>query len=66
MVSLSLKGLKVLSGQVFYAPCHCGLDLRHTDRIINRVHLSAMANNKLINGHDSSDTRQTGGGMDGR
>jgi len=44
MVSLSLLGFKLLSGQGFNVPCHCDLDLLPTDRKINGDHLWVMAN----------------------
>jgi len=46
MVSLSLTGYKLLSGQGFDATGHCDLDLSPFDPKINRDHLWVMANHE--------------------
>jgi len=43
MMSLSLIGFKILSGEGFYVQGHCDLALWLTDPQINREHLFAMA-----------------------
>ena len=43
IVRLRLIGLNALSGQGFYAPNHCDLDIWPTDFEINRDHLWVVA-----------------------
>jgi len=50
MVSLSLLGFKLLSGQGFYVEGHCDIDFWHFDPKINRDHLWVMAIHDTKNG----------------